>query len=64
MPRDAGDWNTSFGKGQGQALPGINLGKPAGKITTNAGYVSSFMGSAKKQSSKCIIPLWSPRMKF
>jgi len=52
QPRDGGDWSSSFGKGQ--ALPGINLGKPAAKITTNlanAGYVSSFMGSAKKQNS-------------
>ncbi|KAF6032496.1 ICK [Bugula neritina] len=52
QPRDGGDWSSSFGKGQ--ALPGINLGKPAAKITTNlanAGYVSSFMGSAKKQNN-------------
>ncbi|XP_067939232.1 serine/threonine-protein kinase MAK-like [Watersipora subatra] len=49
--KDGGDWNSSFGKGQ--ALPGITLGKPAAKINNinNAGYVSSFMGSAKKPSN-------------
>lgn len=52
----AGDWGASFGKGN--PLPGINLntghGKPAAKLATinNTGYVSSFMGSGKKQASK------------
>ena len=45
-----GDWAASFGKGQ--PLPGISLGgaKAGSKVT--GGYVSSFMGSAKKQASK------------
>ena len=52
----AGDWGSSFGKGN--PLPGINLntghGKPAAKLAAinNTGYVSSFMGSAKKQTSE------------
>jgi len=51
----AGDWGASFGKGN--PLPGINLntghGKPAAKLATinNTGYVSSFMGSGKKQAN-------------
>lgn len=47
-----GDWGSSFGKAQ--PLPGITGGMKAGN-KISGGYVSSFMGSGKKQASKLFV---------